>query len=94
MDLNRSSSPVVNNIVYTGELKAAGDVNVLSGGSGLENPAYEPEQSPEVIFGTSGAEAVQMIFSSEKVGIIAVTSEQSTADAFDRPRSKIEGVFG
>jgi transcription initiation factor TFIID TATA-box-binding protein len=93
MDTSRSSSPVVNNMVYTGELEAAVDLNALSIGLGLENVEYEPEQFPGIIFRPQGAEAVLLIFSSGKVVITGVTSEQSAADAFERLRTKIDEVF-
>jgi len=78
IDVPSNPEITIQNIVSSGDLGSAVNLNAIAIGFGLENIEYEPEQFPGLVYRMDDPNVVTLIFGSGKV---VVTGAKEPADA-------------
>lgn len=93
LDVESIESPVISNIVFSGELKNANDgvdLAKLVEDLGLDKASYEPEQFSQVVYRPDELDCVILIFSSGKVTITGCRDFDTGDEAMELIQSKIQ----
>jgi transcription initiation factor TFIID TATA-box-binding protein len=83
----------VQNVVCTGELQRAVNLNTLSIGLGLEAVEYEPEQFPGLIYRPSGFPAVLLVFANGSAVITGAADVETAENAFDHLQTQVANLL-
>jgi transcription initiation factor TFIID TATA-box-binding protein len=83
----------IQNLVLTASLDRDLNLSALAIGLGLERTEYEPEQFPGLVYRPSSDSCTLLLFSSGKIVITGVVSEEVAEDVFDTLDEKVSSLL-
>jgi len=84
IDVKGTPEIKVQNIVASGDLHAALNLNAIAIGLGLENIEYEPEQFPGLVYRLSDPKVVVLLFGTGKLVVTGGRKPEDAVSAVDR----------
>ncbi|MCJ7639974.1 MAG: TATA-box-binding protein [Euryarchaeota archaeon] len=84
IDVKGTPEIKVQNIVASGDLHSALNLNAIAIGLGLENIEYEPEQFPGLVYRLSDPKVVVLLFGTGKLVVTGGRKPEDAVNAVDR----------
>ena len=84
IDVKGTPEIKVQNIVASGDLHSALNLNAIAIGLGLENIEYEPEQFPGLVYRLSDPKVVVLLFGTGKLVVTGGRKAEDIVNAVDR----------
>jgi transcription initiation factor TFIID TATA-box-binding protein len=84
IDIKGTPEIKVQNIVASGDLHSALNLNAIAIGLGLENIEYEPEQFPGLVYRLSDPKVVVLLFGTGKLVVTGGRKPEDAVNAVDR----------
>ena len=92
IDVKGTPEIKVQNIVASGDLHSALNLNAIAIGLGLENIEYEPEQFPGLVYRLSDPKVVVLLFGTGKLVVTGGRTPEDAANAVDQIVNTLKGL--